>query len=336
MHPILGPIEENAARRPQRIAASDPAGEWTYADLTAALRRMAARLARTPPDRRIGILAPTSALHAAAILACWRAGRTPTPLNFLLPSDVLARVIADAEIGLLLAAEPFAPLAEQLPVESAKLESLAGEAKDAPPPADAPSVAPNDLAALLYTSGTSGDPKGVRLTFGNLAENVRASIAHLKLAPDQQFVGLLPQFHSFGFTMTTLLPLMLGASIAYLPRFSPVGLVETIRQRRVTILIAVASMYGALLKLRDVASDAFASVRLAISGGEPLPASVAAAFEQRFGVPILEGWGLTETSPVVSVNTPWNHKPGSVGKPIPDVGVCAVDEQRRPLPAGRE
>ena len=326
MHPILDTIRDHAAMGPQRFAAADPAAQFKYAALIATVDRLAAHIAAAPASTHVGILAPTSAISAAAHLACWRAGRTPVPLNYLLAPDVLAQIVADAELKLLLATEHFAEAANKLSCATLSLETAAGTTPDCAAP-DAPHVSSDDLAVLLYTSGTSGAPKGVRLTFDNLVQNVRASVAHLRLDPDQRFVGLLPQFHSFGLTMTTLLPLMLGASIVYLPRFSPVALMNIVQEHKITILIAVASMYGALLKLRNIAPDALASLRLAISGGEPLPANTAAAFQQRFGIDILEGWGLTETSPVVSVNTPWAHRPGSVGRPIPGAEVWAVDEQ---------
>jgi long-chain acyl-CoA synthetase len=112
--------------------------------------------------------------------------------------------------------------------------------------------------------------------------------------------------------------------------------IETIQQRQVTIFMAVASMYGTLARLRGADAGALHSLRLAISGGEPLPDAIAGAFKERFGIGIMEGYGLTETSPVVSINLPWNGRAKSVGRPLPGITVQAVDEQANPLPAGAQ
>jgi long-chain acyl-CoA synthetase len=147
---------------------------------------------------------------------------------------------------------------------------------------------------------------------------------------------VIPQFHSFGFTVMTVTPLILGASAWYLPRFSPAAVVSTIAEKRVTVLLAVASMYGALARMKEADPAALASLKLAISGGEPLPLRIARPFKERFGIDIMEGYGLTETSPVVSVNLPWGHRSGSVGRALPGIVVTTVDENGRSLPPGHE
>jgi long-chain acyl-CoA synthetase len=169
----------------------------------------------------------------------------------------------------------------------------------------------------------------------NLARNAAACIEHERIEPDQVFVSPLPQFHSFGFTAMTVVPLTLGATVWYLPRFSPLSAVSTIAERGATVFMGVASMYAAMAMLRDAPPDALRSLRLAISGGEPLPDRIAEAFRQRFGVEILEGYGLTETSPVVSINAPWAHRPGSVGRSLPGIEVFATDESGATMPAGQ-
>ena len=332
MHPILSKLEQHAASNPDRLAACDSTLMLDYTSFCAAARGLADRIASKSDQPHIGISAPTSTAGAVAIFACWYAGRVPVPLNFLLEPDAQRTVVKDADLHLVLTIKQFAPAVEPLGVQSLLLDGKTL----APGACGTPDAARHDLAALIYTSGTSGGPKGVRLTFENLVRNCESAIEHMRLAPDQVILNILPLFHCFGFTTMTVLPLTLGATVWFLPRFSPAAVVDTIARQGVSVFMAVASMYGVLAKLKSVEPDALNSLTLAISGGEPLSARVAQAFEQRFGKRIMEGYGLTETSPVVSANLPWADKPGTVGTAIPGVEVYAIDEQSTRLPANEE
>lgn len=332
VHPILEPFERAVRRDPGRPAASDPALTLDYQTLHRVAGGLARRIAAATERPHVAILAPTSVAGAVATLACWYAGRTPTPLNFLLSPTDLARIARDAQIDLALAVEPLAAAAAGLTERSIVLSAETLQSGDG----QAPSVRHDDLAVLIYTSGTSGDPKGVRLTFGNIASNVTACVEHAQITSDETFLSVLPQFHSFGFTAMTVLPLMLGATVHFLPRFSPAAVVGMLERTRATVFMAVASMYAAMLKLKSAEARPFESVRLAISGGEPLSPAVAAAFDQRFGVQLNEGYGLTETSPVASINVPWRRRAGSVGTALPGVEIAAVGPGGEALPRGTE
>lgn len=332
MHPILTPFEAQAAAQSQRLAAGDQSLMLEFAAFAAVAQGLARQIRTQTDAPQVGILAPTSVAGAVAVFACWYAGRVPVPLNFLLAPPELGRIVADAGVDLILAVELFAPLAG---AAGARLLPLNGRTL-VPGSVAAPPAAPGDLGAMIYTSGTSAEPKGVRLTFANLGENVRACIEHARITPDQVLLSVLPQFHSFGFTAMTVLPLMLGATVHYLPRFSPAAVVNAVHEKRASIFMAVASMYAALNKLKSADPAALASLTLAISGGEPLAASAAATFQARYGVQINEGYGLTETSPVVSINLPWSRRPGSVGRPLPGVSISAIDAAGGPLAAGQE
>ena len=332
MHPLLSEFEQTCARQPDRPAACDQSLVLGYKGFRAVAAGLGRQIGAKTEQPRVGIMAPTSSACAAAIFACWYAGRVPVPLNFLLGPEELAKIIRDAELDLVVTIERFAPN-----LAGTGLRTLLLNAQTlVPGNTAAPDAEPRDVAVVLYTSGTSGDPKGVCLSFDNLVQNARASIEHARMNPAQVFLSVLPQFHSFGFTAMTITPLLLGAAVHYLPRFSPVTVVNTIAERKVTIFMAIPSMYAALAQMKQVDRAAFASVTLAISGGEPLPPKVAQAFEDRFGVPIYEGYGLTETSPVVSLNVPWAHRPGSVGRPLPGIEISAVDQAGTPLPAGQD
>ena len=154
------------------------------------------------------------------------------------------------------------------------------------------------LALLLYTSGTSGRPKGVMLTEDNLWANVRQVRDWASFGSDDVVLGVLPQFHSFGFTVLTMMPLAVGAKAVYTARFMPKRIVDLAARHRPTALVAIPSMYNALRSVKDAPKDAFSSLRFAVSGGEPLPQSVSDGFHDAFGVRIAEGYGLSETSPV--------------------------------------
>lgn len=331
MHPLLDRFEQVVAADPRRVAASDPNLTLDYGGFQAAATGLAEQVAGQSTRPRVGTLLPTSTAGAAAIFACWYAGKTPVPLNFLLSSAELAAIVRDADLDLVLTIEPFAADVQSLGPRSLVLNAPSLT----PGRRAAPHASVRDLAVVLYTSGTSGHPKGVCLSFDNLVQNSTACIEHARLDRDQVFLGVLPQFHTFGLTAMTVVPLLLGATVHYLPRFSPVSVVHLIEQKRITVLMAIPSMYAALANLKSIAREALASLKLAISGGEPLPPRVYQAFQERFGVTIYEGYGMTETSPVVSLNTPWAHRPGSVGRPIPGVEVVAMDETGRTLPPGQ-
>lgn len=333
MHEILTPFENVAASQPGWPAACDQSLSLDYRTFQALACGLAGQIVGRTGKPHVGVLLPTSVAGALSIFACWYAGRVPVPLNFLLTPPELARVIADADIDLVVTIDTFA---KALSASQADALLMAGKTTLIPGSRAAPSATAEELATLIYTSGTSGDPKGVRLTFGNLMRNARACIEHVRLTPDQVFLSVLPQFHSFGFTAMTMLPLILGASVHYLPRFSPAAVVSTIAEKRVSVFMAVASMYAALAKIRSADPAMLQTLGLAVSGGEALPVAVGRAFAEKFGVEICEGYGLTETSPVATLNTPWSRKLGSVGLPLPGVQVFAADVNGKELPADTE
>ncbi|MFH1746996.1 MAG: AMP-binding protein [Planctomycetota bacterium] len=331
MHPLLDTFENICNNKPQQPAACDQSLALDYASFQALAGGLAGQIANQTTQPHVGILTPSSTAGAVAIFACWYAGKTPVPLNFLLGPAELAHIIRDAELDLVVTIQHFEPTATAAGLKTILLNSETL----LPGACDPPDVAPDDLATLIYTSGTSGKPKGVRLSFDNLLNNVRASITHARIDPTQIFLSVLPQFHSFGFTALTVLPLMLGATVHYLPRFSPAAMTGLIAEKKITILIAIPSMLAAVANMKKITPATFSSLKLTISGGEPLPPRVYDAFRERFGITILEGYGMTESSPIISLNTPWGQRIGSVGQAIPGLTVTAVDETGHELPPGQ-
>jgi long-chain acyl-CoA synthetase len=198
----------------------------------------------------------------------------------------------------------------------------------------APSGSADDVAVCLYTSGTTGRPKGALLSHGNLIANLESFRAVLHVTEADVFLAVLPLFHAYGATVLLLEPLSVGATVVVEPRFVPDAILRAIAQHRVTLFAGVPSMYAVLAATPRPDLD-FSAWRLCISGGAPLPVAVAEAFEAKYGLPIYEGYGPTECAPVLTVNPPFGtRKLGSVGPAIPRVELRVVDDRGEPLPPG--
>jgi long-chain acyl-CoA synthetase len=322
------------------LAVDDGRVSLTYRRLTR-LALVFRRLVQHATDRpRVGIMLPASAAFPAAWMGTLWAGRVAVPLNFLLNPAELAYVMEDAELDLVITVKPLADRLEGVAVRPIFLEELSLKrrlifASLRPLPA-APQVTADDTAVVLYTSGTTARPKGVELTHGNIHSNAADAIASLDLLPSHRFVNVLPPFHVFGLTGTVVVPILMGGSVWSIPRFSPSLLVRTVAEKQASVLMAVPSMYAAVLRVKSATKESFASMVMAISGGEPLSPSLREQYEDRFGVTLYEGYGLTETSPIVACNALDGNRPGTVGRPIRNVEVQIRDENGQALSAGQD
>ncbi|MFP4144733.1 MAG: class I adenylate-forming enzyme family protein [Phycisphaeraceae bacterium] len=335
---LLWPILKQAFRAPRRVAVVDDFRQYTYPQLVGGAFFVADAVQRASDRPHVGIMLPTTGAFPMAMLGVWLLGRTVAPVNYLLGRDELAYVLRDSDIDLLITAGPLLDLVggdQAIPpgIRILRIEEV--DFTGFPRPRWPARPRDEDPAVLLYTSGTSGKPKGVLLSHANLESNVRASIQHAQLTRADAFLGVLPQFHTFGLTAMTLIPLFLRSRVIYTARFIPKRIIELIREHQPDIFMAVPSMYGALLTAKDAGPDDLSSLRLLISGGEPLPDAVYENFEARFNLRILEGYGLTETSPVTHWSTPDQHKRHSVGQPLPGVRTFILDEHDQPLPPGQ-
>jgi long-chain acyl-CoA synthetase len=194
----------------------------------------------------------------------------------------------------------------------------------------------DDLAVILYTSGTTGTPKGAELTHANLVRNAEVLCADLlRLTPDDVIFGGLPLFHSFGQTCALNAAMASGACVTLLPRFAPDHALQILAEHRVTVFEGVPTMYVALLGHPDRAGYDVSALRVCVSGGAALPVEVLRGFEEAFGCLVLEGYGLSETSPVASFNHPdRERKPGSIGTPIRGVEMRVLDKEGEEVPRG--
>jgi len=322
------------------LAVDDGMRALTHRRLAVLARVIRDIVAGADAGPRVGIMLPASAVFPAALFGVLWTGRVAVPLNFLLAAEELAAVVADAGLQVILTVRHFQALSEELPARVLFLEdlplkqkTLIGLFRRLPP---APVVRPDDTAVILYTSGTTAGPKGVELSYGNLHSNCVDSITALNIDIHHRFLNVLPPFHVFGLTACVLIPVYLRAAVYAIPRFSPLAVVKAVPAKQISVLMAIPSMYAAILRTKSTTAEAFRSVELAISGGEPLPESVRRGFEERFGVVLREGYGLTETSPVVSACSRAVHRVGTVGKPIPNVEVRIAGADGRAAPASED
>jgi long-chain acyl-CoA synthetase len=342
-------------RATARIRAGDPTvfaddGVWTFADLDWASDGIAAGLAARgiAPGDRVGLYCPNCPAFVVAYLGILKAGTAVVPINLMLNPQEVVFILADAGAKGLFFHACLADAAAQVRAELPDLEiaiRIGGEkaegdlALESMTAADwqALAVDPADhLAAILYTSGTTGRPKGAMLTHRNLAANAASIMAALQLLPGQdRILVVLPMFHAFAATVGMLTPLLYGMGMIPVERFEPRLVSAAIARHRATVFLGVPSMYSLLLRLEDEAVAQWRSIRFCVSGGAAMPRAMMAAFEERFGIPLLEGDGPTECSPVTCV-TPLSgpRKPGSVGLPVPGVEMRIAGPDGASLPDG--
>jgi len=312
----------SAARHPDRAAIRLDDTVLSYADLDDRSARVAGLLRErgVRPGDRVALMLPNVPEFAVLYYGILRAGAVVVPMNPLLKEREVTYYVADSEAALLFGAEcaggGFAALLASATPDTAVAE------RD-----------PADTAVILYTSGTTGRPKGAELTHANLAANVEVMASDLvRAGPEDVILGGLPLFHSFGQTCGLNTAIRVGACLTLVARFTPAKVLDVLDRDRVTVFEGVPTMYAALLAEPRRAGLA---LRVCVSGGSALPVELLRGFEEAYGCVILEGYGLSETSPVATFNHPdRGRKAGSIGTPIRGVELRLVDEHGRDVPAG--
>jgi long-chain acyl-CoA synthetase len=347
-------VLRGAQRHPDRPAILFGDAVITYGDLWRRVRRLALALRRrgAGPGRRVALLLPNAPDTITAYFGTVAAGATVVPANPLLKPAELSYIWGDSDVSIVIVAAPLLPGAREalaslggtrtlvavgersaVPPEVATLAELVDEGPDEPLAASGASE--NDPAVCLYTSGTTGKPKGALLSHHNLLVNCRQVTNALSMTPDDNMLGVLPLFHSFGSTVCQNTPLFGGARLTLVESFHPMRVLEVIERARPTVLPGVPAMYAAILQIPAERKPDLSSLRACFSGGAPMPLTVMEAFEKRFGAPILEGDGPTECSPVTAVNPLGGvRKCGTIGLPIEGVEMKIVDDNDRELPDG--
>ena len=337
-------VTETAARVPDGVAVRLGELELTYAELDRRSARLATLLERhgLRQGDRVGVMLPNVPEFPIAYYGALRAGGVVVPMNVLLKRREIAFYLEDSGAGILLAWHGFAEEAragadevgaEIIEVEPASFaELIAGEE----PRRDVAATDEEDTAVILYTSGTTGKPKGAELTHANLSRNADvASRTTCVIEQGDVVLGALPLFHSFGQTVSMNASFRVGATLTLVPRFDPAEALATMQRDGVTHFYGVPTMFGALLHHPGREQIDTAALRTCITGGASMPVEVLRGFEEAFDSIVLEGYGLSETSPVASSTHPGQErKPGSIGTPIEGVEMRVVDERDEPVAQG--
>ncbi|WP_137990686.1 long-chain-fatty-acid--CoA ligase [Streptomyces vilmorinianum] len=335
---ILG---ESARLLPERIAVVEGAARLTYGELWSEALRCAAGLreAGVKPGDRVAVLLPNTTEFVRVYYGALAAGATVVPVHALLVADEVQYVLEHSKAVAIVSGGPLWPVAEEA-ARAAGVRALRGAPSAAEPLSAAEPAGASDTAVVLYTSGTTGRPKGARLTHLNIVMNASVTSQDLLgLGAGDVVLGCLPLFHSYGQTCAMNGTLRAGATLVLLPRFSGPAALEALAEEGVTVFMGVPTMYHALVEAAAVSGLRTTALRAAVSGGAALPVAVLERFEESFSTQVLEGYGLTETSPVATFNQPHiGRRPGTVGHPVwgVEIGIAdaAVDDGIRLLADG--
>jgi long-chain acyl-CoA synthetase len=334
---------DTAAEHADRPALKMDDAGLTYAEFRDAASKVAASLQARgiAPGDRVGMVLPNVLSFPVVFYGALLAGAAVVPMNPLLKAREVEYYLRDSGARLVVALEPSAePVVEAagtVGIEAVTVGPALPDALIGDPALDAPvERSGDDLAVILYTSGTTGQPKGAELTHANLVGNCRTTADTLaENTADDVIMGCLPLFHVFGLTCGLNTAVARGSLLTLIPRFDGGKALSVIERDRVTIFEGVPTMFAGMLHSPDAGSTDVSSLRLCVSGGSAMPVEVMRAFEEKFGCIILEGYGLSETSPVASFNHPHaERKPGSIGTPIAGVEMRLVDDDGKDVAEG--
>jgi long-chain acyl-CoA synthetase len=331
-------LERSALYHGDRPALVAGDRRWTYRELDAAASTLAGGLAGLglAPGERLALHLPNWPEFALAYYAAQKCGLVPLSLNTTYKADELEYIVGDAQASALITADPVAanlPGRDRMPsvrhlLGAKDLWTLRGDTTRRALERDR-----EETAAILYTSATTGRPKGVMLTHANIVSNAYATVHHLGMTADDRGLCALPMFHCFGQNAIMNSLVTCGGTMVMHERFVPDAFVQALAAHRITILYAVPTMY--ILFLAMERPPDVSSVRLCFSAAATLPTDVERRWHEAHGHWIQQGYGLTETSPFASYNHEVAFRPGSVGTPIENVEMKVVDSEDREVPDGQ-
>ena len=336
---VIARLESVVAAQPRKVGIFWSKERITYAELDARIHTYGAHLQAVHGIRagdRVGILLKNGPEFIYALYAILKSGATVVPINTFLKAPEIQHITDDCQLKCLVTSADFdETISKVTGLTVVPLEKLDQGAVDAP---TWPPVAPTDLAVIIYTSGTTGKAKGAMLTHANITSNVRSCIKALEPSTSDRLTLLLPMFHSFMLTVCIFTPLSMGAGIVLIKSVQPFKMaMREIIRNRATVLVGIPQLFQALADAKiPFWLHWVLNLHLAVSGAAPLPGETLGKFDRKFHFPLLEGYGLSEASPVVSFNPIRGvRKPGSVGLPLPDVQVKIFDDHAQELPAGQ-
>ena len=332
-------------RFPERVALCCDGLRLTFGEFDVAAARVATLLGRVGVGvgDRVGVMLPNTPAFAVVFYGIMYRGAVAVPMNPLLKAREVEFYLSNSGAMVLVGSPLFGEEASAgaagvwaacwLVDDVGLAELMVGVPESVPVGRD-----DSDVAVILHTSGTTGRPKGAMLTHGNLGRNTEVCVETLiEIGPDDVVMGCLPLFHVFGLTCGLNASVLAGAMLTLIPRFDPVKALEVIERDRVSVFEGVPTMYSALLGVADrVGPEATRSLRVCVSGGAALPVQVLVDFEKAFGCAVLEGYGLSESSPAASFNHPnRERKAGSIGTPVAGVSMRVVDLDGVEVPQGQ-
>lgn len=357
-------LEHNVTAQPEKTAIVFGDKRFTFAQLAGAVNQIAGGLAALGIGKgdKVALSCPNLPYFPMVYYAILKTGATVVPLNVLLKGREIAYHLSDSDAKAYLCFQgtPELPMAQEgfkgfgevpgcehffvitadpaaaSPIDDTKTlgQLMAGQS----PVFDMADTAPEDTAVILYTSGTTGFPKGAELSQSNMMMNALASRDLLQLVKDDVHVLVLPLFHSFGQTVQMNAGFAAGNTLALIARFDAETVLGTFQSERATVFAGVPTMYWALLTHEDKAGkfdlDKIAdTLRIGVSGGASMPLEILKGIEKKYRIPVIEGYGLSETSPVATFNhLDRERKPGSIGTPIWGVDVKVVDDKGATVP----
>ncbi|MEH7072415.1 fatty acid--CoA ligase family protein [Neobacillus drentensis] len=362
---LLSQFEESAKNFAAKPAYYFMDQACTYAELDVAITKFASGLTKLGVKQgdHIALLLGNSPHFVISLYGALRLGATVIPVNPIYTADEIGYILNNGDVKVVVALDMAIPLVEKLhtflpkienyifcettpnsSVESV-IENLSGYSKmksftevvaSGELTFNGPELQDDDTAIILYTSGTTGKPKGAMLTHNNLYSNAKDVGEYLKMNPEDRIVTVLPMFHVFCLTVALNAPLLSGATLLIEPKFSPKEIFALVKESQATVFAGVPTMYNFLFQYPEGNPDDLKSLRLCISGGASLPVALLKNFEKKFNVAVSEGYGLSEASPVTCFN-PLDRprKPGSIGTSILRVENKVLNEMGEEVPVGQ-
>jgi long-chain acyl-CoA synthetase len=336
-------LADAASEAPDRIAIKLDDFELNYALLDQVAMRVAGLLQTRGVGRgdRVALMVPNVPQFAAIYYGILRVGAVVVPMNVLNKQREVEFFLKDSGAKLVFVWQDFmeeaGPAAVDVGCEClmVDLEQFTQTLFSTEPLAEMVDRDQGDTAVMLYTSGTTGTPKGAELTHANLLSNCQVACTLFQLDEGAVILGALPLFHAFGQTCALNTGICAKATLTLLPRFDGSKALAIIERDKVNVFEGVPSMYGAMLNAPDRERYDTSTMTLCCSGGAAMPVELMRGFEEAFGCKVIEGYGLSETSPVASFNHPDRpRKPGSIGTPIEGVEMKVVDDDGQDLPSG--
>lgn len=326
--------DERAARDPGAPALADENGVLTNAQVLERVQVAAGHLAQAGVGAGdvVAVKLPNRLELIIALFAAWRLGAAATPINPTLTAAEVEYQLADSQAKVIVCEDGSAPVSGSTVMTVSELSAASGGAA---PVTAKPEFSIDDVALLIYTSGTTGRPKGVELTHSNISAMAQSMGSAMKLDADSHSLLILPLFHVNGIVVSVLSPLLAGGRATVAGRFNPKTFFDIVEDVRPTYFSAVPAMYAMLTSLPPEIKPRTDSIRFAVCGAAPMPVELINAFESRYNVPIVEGYGLSEgTCATTSNPVEGVRKPGTVGLPLPGQRVAIMNGRGELLPAG--